>query len=314
MTGQLVKYDAACRALAAAKNVDEIKDIRDKAVAIQAYARVAKNRQMEIDASEIRIRAERRLGEMLKPAPKATGTRGQGRPPKGGSKTHPPKIAPPTLADMGIDKKLADRSRKLARLPEPDFEEKVADWKGRVAREEDRVRVDLLAPKVHVDHYSGDIEWYTPKEYIKAIHSVMGGIDLDPASTPEANEVVKATQFFTEKDNGLKQIWRGRIFLNPPYATGLVEQFTGHLVNAMLAGAVKEACVLLNNATETRWFQHLLSGANAVCFPRGRVKFWHPHKKTTSTLQGQAVIYFGPHQDRFVASFKPFGVVCHVLL
>jgi hypothetical protein len=57
--------DAACRAVAEAKSFDEVKDIRDRAEALRAYARQAKNKQLEIDASEIRFRAERRVGEMM---------------------------------------------------------------------------------------------------------------------------------------------------------------------------------------------------------------------------------------------------------
>ena len=60
----LVKYDASCKAIAEAKSVDEIKMIHNTAQAIAAAARVAKNHSLEIDAAEIRIRAERRLGEM----------------------------------------------------------------------------------------------------------------------------------------------------------------------------------------------------------------------------------------------------------
>ena len=68
MTGQkgaLIKCDAACRALAAAVTVDEVKDVRNVAMAMSLYARQAKNKDLEADAFEIRVRAERRLGEMM---------------------------------------------------------------------------------------------------------------------------------------------------------------------------------------------------------------------------------------------------------
>ena len=65
----LVKYESACRALAECKAIDEVKEWVDKAAAMQAYSRMAKDKTLEIDAAEIRIRAERRLRDASRHKP-----------------------------------------------------------------------------------------------------------------------------------------------------------------------------------------------------------------------------------------------------
>lgn len=166
------------------------------------------------------------------------------------------------------------------------------------------------AVKAHVAHNSGNNEWYTPAGYIEAARRVMGAIDVDPASSAIANERVGASTYFTEEDDGLTQEWKGRVWMNPPYAQPLISQFSDALAEKLLSGEVKEACVLVNNATDTGWFHRLASVSSAICFPKGRIRFIDPEGNPSGApLQGQAVLYLGDNTDAFSEEFAGFGFV-----
>lgn len=127
---ELVRYNAACRAVAAAKTLDEAKDIRDKAVAMAAYARQAKNRDLEADAIEIRMRATRRLDQLRQTQKQTVGLNVGTR----GNLKHGRVDDKPTLASQGIDKNLAHQARTLGALSDDKFEEIVSDARDAVAR------------------------------------------------------------------------------------------------------------------------------------------------------------------------------------
>jgi hypothetical protein len=119
MTVALIRYDAARKALAAARSVDEVKQIRSKAEAVRVYAQQAGDFELQNKAAEIRLFAERRAGELLADMIKNPGTRGEGRPRRDGTKKRRSIGAtahPPTLDDIGITRDQSSKWQRLAKL------------------------------------------------------------------------------------------------------------------------------------------------------------------------------------------------------
>lgn len=154
---------------------------------------------------------------------------------------------------------------------------------------------------------TGENEWFTPGEYIEAAREVLGGIDLDPATHPQAQTIVQAAQVFTKEDDGLRHEWHGRVWLNPPYAQPLIAQFVSKMCAERTAGRVTAAIMLTHNYTDTAWFQEAMSAADAICFTRGRVKFYELDGGVAAPTQGQAFFYFGDDIERFEAAFAHIG-------
>ncbi|MEK7539609.1 MAG: DNA N-6-adenine-methyltransferase, partial [Patescibacteria group bacterium] len=154
---------------------------------------------------------------------------------------------------------------------------------------------------------TGNYEWYTPLEYIEAARETMGSIGTDPASSEIANKTILAKRYHTKEENGLTKEWKGNIWLNPPYAQPLVSEFCGALVDKFKSGEIKQAVVLVNNATETKYFQKMLEVCSAICLVKKRIKFLSPEGKRGSPLQGQVILYFGPNTVEFNRQFANFG-------
>lgn len=75
-------------------------------------------------------------------------------------------------------------------------------------------------------HSKVEIRWGTPSDIVERARNVMGSIDLDPCSSTDFNEVVKAKTYYSLDDrneDGLKLPWFGNVFCNPP--GGLVKEF-----------------------------------------------------------------------------------------
>lgn len=166
---------------------------------------------------------------------------------------------------------------------------------------------------------SNSPEHYTPTEWIERVKGVMGDIDIDPASSDVAQEVVQAKNYYTVESDGLSQEWHGRVFINPPGdKTGkIVRLFWSKLVLELVRNHVSEFIWLAFNISQLRTLQHpekpfMFDGNktrevlenSSVCVPSSRIHFTARHPTRDS-----AFIYTGPNKDKFKELFGPHGIV-----
>ncbi len=160
-------------------------------------------------------------------------------------------------------------------------------------------------------------EWYTPARYIEAAREVMGSIDLDPASCAMANQVVKATCYYTEQENGLIQDWYGNVWLNPPFG----------LVHPGLRGSTKSLQVYFMRTLLAKYRSHEVKQAIALvfgtscCMPwfqpfwqfplciKTRIEFDKPDGTKDHFGYGNVFVYMGQNEQKFIDVFSEFGPV-----
>jgi hypothetical protein len=123
----LMQLGTAHHALAAARSIGDFKKIADVAAAAEMYARRVKLSQESVDfALEIRLRAERGLGEVLARTPKH-----KGRLKRGSAVPEGNHGEPSILAELGITKQFSSQAQKLAAVPSKTFEAKIASGERR---------------------------------------------------------------------------------------------------------------------------------------------------------------------------------------
>jgi hypothetical protein len=153
----LIRYNAACKALAAAHRLDEVKDIKDKAEALRQYGIQANNGKMVAMAREIKMRATRRIGELSKALDKGKAGR-----PKNRGKNTPQLTKKKQLENAGISKRDAARAEKLADEPKAEFES-----------------------RFRLHHRSETPEHYTPDNVLELVFQLFTEDFLDPCADPD---------------------------------------------------------------------------------------------------------------------------------
>ncbi len=193
------------------------------------------------------------------------------------------------------------------------------------------IAIEQLTSHQLINQTSGEVEYYTPVEIVEAARRVMGGIDLDPASSETANQIVRAVHIYTAKENGLLQPWRGRVWMNHPF--GRAEkacepvclnvnkthvchdydlysnaEWINYLERQFVEWNVSEACCITYACTSEAWFQPLIK--RPQCYLTPRTNYRLPDgtiKKGVS--KGSVVTYYGNNLQAFAREYSSFGTI-----
>lgn len=129
-----------------------------------------------------------------------------------------------------------------------------------------RMKSSRKRSKASVHFSSASAEWSTPQAFYRKLHREHR-FNLDVCST---HENAKCLRHFTIADDGLKQAWTGRVWMNPPY---------GRAIGAWMRKAYQssrttaEAVVCLVPARPGSAWWHDYAAKGKITFVRGRLKF-----------------------------------------
>lgn len=101
------------------------------------------------------------------------------------------------------------------------------------------------------------------------LENEFGKFDLDPCCR---RETAKAARFFTKEDDGLNQLWNGKVFLNPPYSKP--GPWLKKSLEEIGAGRVSLVVALIPASTDTQWFHLYVKNHAEIRFVEGRIRFY----------------------------------------
>lgn len=166
----------------------------------------------------------------------------------------------------------------------------------------------------NAQHSSASDRWYTPLPIVDTVRSVLGTIDLDPASDAFGNSRVVARKFYDQAQDGLVQPWSGTIFVNPPGGTRpdplstdtrgrsnaglywrklMATHMAGHLTHAIFL------CFSLELLERTQRPGLRSCCDFALCVPTGRVRYDRPDGEPgTQPTHASALVYVPGTTDK----------------
>lgn len=115
-------------------------------------------------------------------------------------------------------------------------------------------------------HFSSKTDlWATPQDFFDKYNQIYN-FDIDVCALPEN---AKCLIYFTPEQDGLKQKWYGKCWMNPPYGR-TIKHWVKKAYESSLDGCV--VVCLLPARTDTSWW-HDFCVKGKIEFIRGRLKF-----------------------------------------
>lgn len=157
----------------------------------------------------------------------------------------------------------------------------------------------------HEERGSANADWYTPPWVFDRIGLEF---DLDPCQPPEGVPWIPAKTRYSVHDDGLSQIWFGRVWLNPPYGKqtpAWLDRMNTH----------RNGIALVFSRTDCKWFHDSISKADAILFLRGRIRFIDglSVSKGTGAGTGSLLAAWGAENVAALERMKDAGFLVHNL-
>jgi len=281
----LQKLTQAEQWLAETKDLSDLKQIHDIAIAAEAYSKAHKlGIESENHAREIKFLAARRIGELSPPNP--PDNRGQGRKEKKQSDKR---------TDLVIPKQRLSEFRKLAEIPEPQFKERIEVAK---AREEKLTYSRLLRGDWY--QMSETPEWETPQWLFDLLDKEFH-FDLDVCASEQNH---KCPEYYSRQNNGLIRQWHGICWMNPPYGREIKDWMEKAKEEANKGATV--VCLIPARPDTEWWWQNCIQGE--IRFIRGRLQW--PGSSTAAPFPSAVVVL----KERIEAKVIWWDVQKHALV
>ena len=279
-----------------ANDVDNLQNQIEKLQSIRFFVSGLKIADLIVEASIVQARAKRKLFELLPPTSRTDTHNEKGKATKVietaksvGLSYNQLKAgrriwSPPSEQKTGLtDNELTDLYEDCRKNKRPVTDKMVL----RQIRLKNGKPVGIV--QAGQDREKRDVS-VVPEHLIEVVRSTMGEITLDPASSNEAQKVVKATKYYTPENDGLdyEKQWVGKIWLYPPVS----ERSTENFICKLDTSTFEQAIVLLSVNFKLDWFCNFLTRSKACCFlPDNKV-----------------VVGLKVDKKLFAKNFKNFGV------